>query len=53
MGFRDIVIGQNIIDDTKISLLCDDGEEYVFFLENGKITEDSFNKSIIKIEHFY
>ncbi len=39
MGFRDIIVGHNIIDDAKISLLCDDGEEYVFFLENGKITE--------------
>ena len=38
MGFRDIIVEYNIIDDAKISILCDNGEGYVLFLENGKIT---------------
>ena len=39
MGFRDIIVEYNIIDDAKISILCDDGEGYILFLEDGKITE--------------
>lgn len=39
MGFRDIIVDYNIIDNAKISILCDDGVEYVFFLEDGKIAE--------------
>ncbi len=39
MGFRDIIVDYNIIDDTKISISCDNGVEYIFFLENGKIIE--------------
>lgn len=37
MGFRNIIADYNIIDDTKILILCDNGEEYIFFLENGRI----------------
>ena len=39
IGFRDVVIDYGIIDDIKLSILCDDGMEYVFSLEDGKITE--------------
>lgn len=39
IGFRDIIVDCNIIDDTKISLLCDDGEEYIFFFKDGNIVE--------------
>lgn len=39
MGFRDIIVNYNIIDNDKISILCDNGMEYVFFLENGKMVE--------------
>ncbi len=34
MGFRDIIVDYNIIDDTKISISCDNGVEYIFLLEN-------------------
>lgn len=39
MGFGDIIVDYNIIDDAKISFLCDDGVEYIFFLKDGKIAE--------------
>ena len=39
MGFRDIIVEYNIIDDAKISILCNDGKGYILFLEDGKITE--------------
>lgn len=39
MGFRDIIVGYSIIDDAKISILCDDGAEYILFLEDGKTAE--------------
>lgn len=39
MGFRDIIVDYNIIDDAKISILCEDGVEYIFFLKDGKIVE--------------
>ena len=39
MGFRDIIIDYKIIDDTKISILCNDGVEYIFFLKDGNIVE--------------
>lgn len=37
MGFKDIVNDYSIIDDTKILVVCDDGTEYLFSLEDGKI----------------
>ena len=39
MGFRDTIIDYHIIDDTKIFIMCDDGTEYIFYLEDGKIAE--------------
>lgn len=39
MGFRDIIVDYNIIDNVKISILCDDGVEYILFLKDGKIAE--------------
>lgn len=39
MGFRDIIVDYNIIDNAKISILCEDGVEYIFFLKDGKIVE--------------
>ena len=36
MGFRDIVVDYSIIND-KLSILCDDGRQYMFYLESGKI----------------
>lgn len=39
MGFRDVIVDYNIIDDTKIFIMCDDGTEYIFFLEDGKVAE--------------
>lgn len=39
VGFRDIIVDYNIIDDAKITILCDDGVEYIFFLKDGKIAE--------------
>ena len=39
MGFRDIILNYSIIDDIMIFISCDDGFEYVFFLEDGKIAD--------------
>lgn len=39
MGFRDIIVGYNVINDTQVSILCDNGEEYIFSLEDGKMVE--------------
>lgn len=39
IGFRDIIEGYSIIDDIKIAILCDNGNKYLFFLENGKIVK--------------
>lgn len=39
IGFRNIIVDYNIIDNTKISILCDDGVEYIFSLKDGKIVE--------------
>lgn len=39
MGFRDTIVDYNIIDDAKIFIMCDDGTEYIFYLEDGKIAE--------------
>jgi hypothetical protein len=37
MGFKDIVNDYSIIDDTKVLIVCEDGMEYLFSLEDGKI----------------
>lgn len=39
MGFINVIVDCNIVDDTKIAILCEGGAEYVFFLENGKLAE--------------
>lgn len=39
IGFRDIIVNYNIIDDSKIAISCDNNIEYIFFLENGKMAE--------------
>ncbi len=39
MGFRDIIVEYKIIDDAKISILCNDDVEYTFLLKDGKIVE--------------
>lgn len=37
IGFRDIINSYNIIDNTNILISCNDGMEYLFSLEDGKI----------------
>ena len=39
MGFKDIIVDYQIINDDKISLLCGDGVKYMLFLKDGKIAE--------------
>lgn len=36
IGFGNIIAECNIIDNAKISILCDDGTEYIFSLKDGK-----------------
>lgn len=39
IGFKDVVSDYEIVDDSKISIECDDGMEYLFSLKNGKLIE--------------
>lgn len=37
MGFKDIIIDYKIVDDIKLLIVCDNGFEYLFSLEDGKV----------------
>lgn len=37
IGFKDIVCDYSIVDDSKISIKCDDGMEYLFSLKDGTV----------------
>lgn len=39
IGFKDIIGDYGIVDDSKISIECDDGMEYLFSLEDGGVIE--------------
>ena len=39
MGFRDIVTKYWLVNDKSICVLCDDGLDYAFSLESGKLVE--------------
>lgn len=39
IGFKDVVDDYKIIDDSKISIECDDGMVYLFSLKNGELIE--------------
>lgn len=39
IGFKDIIIDYSVNDDSTISIKCDNGEKYLFSLEDGKILE--------------